>query len=450
VTAERDLLIAALVDPCNLVSWSAPDLDLALRLLRRARLLGRVAAELEAAGLLGALPLAARDALASALIATQARARVARWELDRIAHALQGLEGLRVVAMKGCAYLLANLPHANGRMFADVDLLVPEERLLEVETRLKEHGWQSSELSAYDERYYREWTHELPPLTHAEREVEVDLHHNVLMRTARLHPDPRLMLAAARPVPESGHGGLAVMAPIDMTLHAMAHLFYGGEMDDALREVADIDALLRHFGAGEPGYAAAPLRGGRTGLLAGFLAARSRTRPGAAGLLRLAVRAAPAGHTHPGAGPGCLAGRRAGAARRCRDGPAGAARAVSRASRPAAAAHRFCPDTALCSLALGQDAPRDADPASRPQVLYATLPHTGTLNGDRAMDKLFHYAYRVLFVLACLGAAIAVIEGVAELGGRSLVGGSYSAGRMLDFAAAAMIFAIGFRLSRPR
>jgi len=66
------------------------------------------------------------------------------------------------------------------------------------------------------------------------------------------------------------------------------------------------------------------------------------------------------------------------------------------------------------------------------------------------MDKLFHYADRVLFVLACLGAAIAVAEGVAELGGGSLVGGGYSAGRMLDFAAATMVFAIGFRLFRPR
>lgn len=252
--AERDLLIAALVDPRNLVSWSAADLDLALRLLRRARLLGRVAGELDAAGLLGALPLAARDALASALIAAQARARVARWELDRIAYALRDLEDLRVVAMKGCAYLLADLPHAQGRMFADVDVLVPEARLAEVEEKLREHGWRSSELSAYDERYYREWTHELPPLTHEEREVEVDLHHNVLMRTARLHPDPRLLLAAARAVPGFRYFGYSVMAPIDMTLHAMAHLFYGGEMDDALREVADIDALLRHFGKVEPDY----------------------------------------------------------------------------------------------------------------------------------------------------------------------------------------------------
>jgi len=254
MTAERDLLIAALVDPRNLVSWSAPDLDLVLRLLRRARLLGRVAAELDAAGLLGALPLAARDALASALIAAQARSRVARWELDCIAYALRDRNDLQVVAMKGCAYLLADLPHAKGRMFADVDLLVPEAHLQEVEARLREHGWRSSELSAYDERYYREWTHELPPLVHAEREVEVDLHHNVLMRTARLHPDPRLLLAAARPVPGFRYFGYLTMAPIDMTLHAMAHLFYGGEMDDALREVADIDALLRHFGRAEPGY----------------------------------------------------------------------------------------------------------------------------------------------------------------------------------------------------
>ena len=102
--------------------------------------------------------------------------------------------------MKGCAYLLAGLPHAEGRQFADVDLLVPESRLGEVEARLRDNGWQTAELTPYDERYYREWTHELPPLTHAERDVEVDLHHNVQMRTSRLKPDAHLLLTASRPV----------------------------------------------------------------------------------------------------------------------------------------------------------------------------------------------------------------------------------------------------------
>lgn len=255
---ERALLLEALADPRRMVAWSAADLDLALRALRRARLLGRVASALDSEGLMGSLPLAARDALSSALIAAQARARVARWELDRIAHALGSELGEGVVAMKGCAYLLAGLPHAAGRMFADVDLLVPEARLREVEARLVARGWHSAELSPYDERYYRAWTHELPPLTHEEREVEVDLHHNVLMRTARLHPEPRLLLAAARPAPAIGEfasrDGFWLLAPVDMVLHAMTHLFYGGEMDDALREVADIDALLRHYGEHEPQF----------------------------------------------------------------------------------------------------------------------------------------------------------------------------------------------------
>ena len=45
-----------------------------------------------------------------------------------------------------------------------------------------------------------------------------------------------------------------VLAPIDMVLHAIVHLFYSGEMGDALRELVDIDVLLRHFGQHEPGF----------------------------------------------------------------------------------------------------------------------------------------------------------------------------------------------------
>jgi hypothetical protein len=71
------------------------------------------------------------------------------------------------------------------------------------------------------------------------------------MRTSRLRPDARLLLANARRVPGSR---FSVLAPIDMTLHAMTHLLYGGEMDDAVRELFDIDQLLRHFGAHEPRF----------------------------------------------------------------------------------------------------------------------------------------------------------------------------------------------------
>ena len=88
-------------------------------------------------------------------------------------------------------------------------------------------------------------------MTHVEREVEVDLHHSILMRTARLKPSSALLFEAARTVPGSR---FKVLAPVDMVLHAIVHLFYGGEMDDALRELVDIDDLLRHFAATEPGF----------------------------------------------------------------------------------------------------------------------------------------------------------------------------------------------------
>jgi hypothetical protein len=81
--------------------------------------------------------------------------------------------------------------------------------------------------------------------------MEVDIHHNILQRTARLKPDSRLLLGQARPVPGTPW---SVLSEADMVLHAMTHLFYSGELDDALRDLVDIDSLLRHFAASTPDF----------------------------------------------------------------------------------------------------------------------------------------------------------------------------------------------------
>lgn len=124
-TRSRQLVIAALRDPASVPHLSAGDLDLTLRLMRRARLIGRLAVHLEALGLLEALPRQAVDQLASAAVAAEARRRVGTWEINRLAWALADAPDIPVVALKGCAYLLAGAPNARGRMFSDVDLLVP-------------------------------------------------------------------------------------------------------------------------------------------------------------------------------------------------------------------------------------------------------------------------------------------------------------------------------------
>lgn len=247
----RRLLDIVLLRPADVAAMSVADLDLALRVTRRARLLGRLAWQLQERNLLAGMPAAAVEQLNSALAGAEARHRLARWELDRIAWALGDVPAIRVSVLKGCAYLLLNLPNAAGRYFADVDLLVAEEDLAAAEACLIEHHWNSKELSEYDQRFYREWSHELPPLVHVQREVEVDMHHNIVPRTARLNPQAGLLLEAARAIPGSRFYALG---QVDLVLHTMTHLMFASDLADTLRDLVDIDILLRHFSAQDDGF----------------------------------------------------------------------------------------------------------------------------------------------------------------------------------------------------
>jgi hypothetical protein len=237
--------------PAAVAALPAAELDLALRVARRARLLGRLAHGLAPLPVWADLPEAAREQLGSARVVVAARARVTLWELDRLVAALRTRPKLRVVALKGCAYLLCGLPNAAGRAFADVDLLFDERDLDEAEKALLEHGWRGAALDAYDQHFYRVWTHELPPLVHPDREVEADLHHNIVPRTGRLKPVAARLLEAAQPI---DGGALWRLGDADLVLHAMTHLMFDSDLADALRDLVDIDDLLRHFSAAEPDF----------------------------------------------------------------------------------------------------------------------------------------------------------------------------------------------------
>src|SRR5690606_35105798 len=231
---DRADILAALRDPGQLTTWNGPRLDLALRQLRRLKLLAHVGERLRERELMHSFPQRVTDQLLSAVNMAAARGRLARWELAQLAQVLEPGPENPVVVLKGSAYLLAGLPQAAGRLLADVDLLVPEARLQTTEERLLDAGWEGAPLNIHDDRYYREWTHEIPPLRHAEREMEVDVHYGILQRMARLKPPAALLIEAARP---AGFGGFSLLAPEDMTLHATTHLFCSSEQDDALREL---------------------------------------------------------------------------------------------------------------------------------------------------------------------------------------------------------------------
>ncbi len=245
-----DLIIRALStqQPLTLTGREWEDL---LSQARRTRLLARLAARLADRGWMLQVPAGPRMHLQGALRVMQRQEDEVRWEIDRLRAALVPL-GRRVALLKGAAYVAAELPPRRGRLFADVDILVDRASLRQVEAVLMGAGWIAEKLDAYDERYYRDWMHELPPLRHVQRFTQLDVHHTITPPTSRFPIDGAGLLNQARPLPCVP--GLYVLAPVDMVLHSAVHLMQEGEFDGGLRDLLDIDDLLHHFGQIEPGF----------------------------------------------------------------------------------------------------------------------------------------------------------------------------------------------------
>lgn len=239
------LLANALRSPERLPVLDDAEWDLLLRQAGAANLLATLACLLEEHGLHDRILPAAREQLEWARVLARRHRQGVQWEVRLIRQALAGLD-MPLILLKGAAYTLAGLPAAQGRLFSDIDVLVPEERLGEAEAALMLAGWAGTHHDAYDQRYYREWMHELPPMRHLRRASMIDVHHAILPKTAALRPDPALLRAAAVPVP--GMPGLHVLAPADMVLHSAVHLFSDGEFNNGLRDLFDIHRLLCHFG----------------------------------------------------------------------------------------------------------------------------------------------------------------------------------------------------------
>ncbi|MBF0191255.1 MAG: nucleotidyltransferase family protein [Magnetococcales bacterium] len=244
--SPADWLLRAWRAPDSFAGMSAGTQDLVLRLARRSGLLAALGARMTRASCLETLPARIQDLFEGARVIAADRERSVRWEVNRVQRAFYG-SGLPVILLKGAAYHLRELPMAQGRLTADVDLLLPEADLPLAEQRLRAHGWMTVTPDPYDQRYYREWMHELPPMRHRTRLSELDLHHAILPRTARLHPDSARLLQAAQPVTD--HPGVWTLCPEDLVLHAVVHQFHDGDFSrTGLRDLLDLDGLFTHYG----------------------------------------------------------------------------------------------------------------------------------------------------------------------------------------------------------
>lgn len=240
--AGRDL-VWAIKNPELLGNIPLKHWDGLLRVAKRANLIGRLSKNVKQQKFFDELPEPVRNQLYSAGVLTSHQRAAIDWETRHIARALEPI-GVPIILLKGAAYVLANRTAADGRLFGDVDILVPRAQLNSVEAALMVHGWASGQVDSYDERYYRQWMHEIPPMTHCERGTVIDVHHNILPSTSRTVPNVELLHESSQPIPGTI---FRVLCPVDMIIHSAVHLFHESELQNGLRDLFDLDSLIKEF-----------------------------------------------------------------------------------------------------------------------------------------------------------------------------------------------------------
>jgi hypothetical protein len=262
-TPEALAWVQALRTPELALRWTLADWERVVRVARRLRLLGRLSEAIDAAELLEQIPASPRRHLIAEQRLSRWRTAAVRWPIERRAGALVDAPYPRVL-LKGAAYLGQGLPIAAGRLPSDIDILVPRAAVADAQQRLRSAGWSETPLDEHDRTYYYEWSHEVPPMTHPAYHFELDLHHNIVPPVAHASVDAARLLERLMP---SCWPGWQVLDPADQVLHSAAHLFFDSELRDRLRDLVDLDGLLRRFGQDQAFWVRLTARARETGLV---------------------------------------------------------------------------------------------------------------------------------------------------------------------------------------
>lgn len=242
---DTALLLAALRRPDSMLALDLDAWDLLIRAARRAKLLATLHGRLRSSGTLEQVPAAVARHLSADFQLYEFRRRKALAMLSALTPLLSDLAH-PLLLLKGTAYVCQQMPLSVGRLFSDVDILVPRTALDVVEQQLLRSGWKFTLDDAYDQRYYREWSHELPPLLHPNHVLTLDVHHTILPVTGKARIDSTALLRDAIRLPDTPWH---VLDPADQFMHACLHMFQDSDCVDRLREIVDLDMLIRTHSA---------------------------------------------------------------------------------------------------------------------------------------------------------------------------------------------------------
>lgn len=236
---NRSLVAQLIRKPESAQSFTKGDWDLLLQQAYSAGVLARLYWLLERSNLISQVPQQLQWHFQSAWCFAQTHQKGVLREVQYICQALK-MSGVAPVFLKGAAYILCQDDSYHGRVFSDVDIFVPKEALANIEQLLGWHGWQFAEKDEYDDKYYRQWMHELPPMIHAERGTALDVHHNLLPLIGRIKLNADLLHQGAQRISND----YKVLAVHDRVLHSAAHLLLNGEFEHGFRDISDIYLLI--------------------------------------------------------------------------------------------------------------------------------------------------------------------------------------------------------------
>jgi len=177
--------------------------------------------------------------LHSAHIKAKRQAKQARFEATELHNNLKTID-VTPVFLKGVAYTLRDSSASIGRIYSDMDILVQKNDLRDIEKKLSFSGWFTQQLDNYDQRYYREWAHEIPPMQQASRGTIADIHHNLLPPISGRAPDINIFIKN----PHITKEGLYTLSHHAMVLHSIIHLFFNEDFKNGFRDLSDLHIMF--------------------------------------------------------------------------------------------------------------------------------------------------------------------------------------------------------------
>jgi len=242
-------LITFICQPQSVINWLPYQWDELLQQAYNTGLLARTFAILKEHNIFEFVPEHLKWHFSSANTVFLAHKQDVLLEVEHIERALKPA-GITPVFLKGTAYLLEGAKCSQGRLFADIDIFVAKSDLASTEEMLRWSGWVGKKMNEHDEKYYRDWMHEIPPMTNTRSGMTIDVHHNLVPLVSRMSLNSDEILADV----VVNEQGIKTLSSEDKVLHSASHLLLDGEFNHGFRDLHDIYLLIVEYTAEDPSF----------------------------------------------------------------------------------------------------------------------------------------------------------------------------------------------------